>query len=106
MLIAIANPAETSPSAPALPVAPVSPRGIPSVKTPVLVLKDDVAEAPGDNVLTVTELTDNADTVGLPFVSKLNALDARSALAGNVILIDVGSNTGALIERSVSSDTC
>lgn len=36
MLIAIANPAETSPSAPALPVAPVSPRGIPSVKTPVL----------------------------------------------------------------------
>jgi len=45
-------------------------------------------------------------TVGLPSASKDKNLLARVVLYGNVMLIEVGSVTGALSERSAVSATC
>lgn len=47
-----------------------------------------------------------SNACGLPLESNDKNLFARVVLAGNVILIDVGSVTGALIERSAVSATC
>lgn len=47
-----------------------------------------------------------SNACGLPLESNDKNLLARVVLTGNVMLIEVGSVTGALIERSAVSATC
>lgn len=48
----------------------------------------------------------NSPIVGLPLASNANVLLARTVLIGSVMLIVVGSVTGARNARAVSSATC
>jgi len=103
------EPIDSCPEAPVLPVFPVEPtfpRGIVKAKTPELEVYEAEAELPASPVETETDEIAGAITVGSPFESKAKALDDLVAFAGNVISILVGSNTGALMDLSVSSETC
>ena len=76
-------PVPSAPSLPGFPCAPVAPCGIPNDKTPVVVLYDAVADAPADNVLTVTPPAHGCVlTETLPSVSNDNILFALVVFTG------------------------
>ena len=101
ILIAIANPADTSPSAPSVPsepAAPVAPVGMPNVKfnwSP-LTLADPVALEPADNVFVVNETVDLAPINEKISDLEVEILDRMSALEDEWMARDNDTNDDIL----------